>query len=458
MKNKDLNISFRFLGAAGTVTGSKTLVTFPDYSLMVDCGLFQGLKHLREMNWEDLDQEALNASCIILTHGHLDHVGYLPRMVRQGFKGKVYCSQPTADLAAIILEDSARIQEEDAEHANRHGYSKHDPALPLYDQKDAKRAIALLQPVDVNEWFRLTDDLRIRFRMNSHILGATFVELDYRDTLIVFSGDTGRPFDPILGPPERPSRADFLIIESTYGDRNHPNDDTEEQLERIIKESAGSGGTLLIPSFTVDRAQDFLYFFWNLKKNNRIPDIPVYLDSPMGIDVSKLFIDYPSWRKLEHRAFREAFSHTRMVHSINETEALTRDNRPKIIVAGSGMMNGGRILHYLEQHLGNPASTILICGYQAEGTRGRLLKDGAKELKIHGRFYEVKARVAEIRTMSSHADQNELMEWISLIKNKPRAVFINHGEPQSANALRVKINHEKHWNCAVPRIGDVFAF
>lgn len=458
MRDEDLNITFHFLGAAGTVTGSKTVLSFPDYSLMVDCGLFQGLKQLRELNWKDLPEAAREVQCILLTHGHLDHVGYLPRLVHQGFSGNVYCSSPTADLARIILEDSARIQEEDAEHANRHGYSKHDPALPLYNRKDAQQAISLLHPVPVEEWVNLNEEIRFRFRMNSHILGATFVEIEYNDTRIVFSGDIGRPFDPILGPPERPVTADFLVMESTYGDREHPILDTEKQLENIINNAWERGGTLLIPSFTVDRAQDFLYFFWKMKEHNRIPDIPVYLDSPMGIDVSRIFINYPQWRKVGPGVFREAFGHTRMVHSVKETEALALDKKPKIIVAGSGMMNGGRILHYLEHHLENPDSTILICGYQAEGTRGRLLKDGAPELKIHGRFFQVKAHVEEIETMSSHADQNELMEWISQIKKKPRAVFVNHGELQSANALRVKISHEKKWNCVVPELGEAFSF
>ena len=454
MNNKEIRL--QFMGAAGTVTGSKTLVKTEQFNILIDCGLFQGLKHLRELNWEKIPFDAAEIDVVILTHGHLDHVGYLPRLLKNGFKGKVYGSNPTLDLAEIVLKDSAKIQEEDADHANKHGYTKHEPALPLYDRKDAAEVIKLMTGVKEHQWINLNDDIRFRMNMNSHILGATFIELDVFDKKIVFSGDIGRPFDPILGPPQRPSVADAIIVESTYGDRIHPHEDTSRILKDVIQRTLKRKGTLFIPSFTVDRAQDLLYYIWQMKKSNKIPDVPVYLDSPMGNDVSKLFVKYQDWRKIGPGVFKETFEHSKMVTSFKMTESVADDKNPKIVVAGSGMMNGGRILHYLKMNVHRKENTILICGYQAVGTRGRALQEGATELKIHGKYYPVRAEIAEIGTMSSHADQNELLDWLSQIKGKPDTMFINHGELHSAQALRVKIQHDHKWNIAVPKLYDEF--
>ena len=394
--NENRNFTLQFLGAAETVTGSKYLLTLGDEQLMIDCGLFQGLKQLRVLNWQKLPLDASNVKNILLTHGHLDHVGYLPRFIKQGFSGRIWCTEPTADLVEIILKDSGKIQEEDAERANYHGYTRHSPALPLYSLADVERTLPLLHPVADNAWMEISPEIKFRFRKNAHIPGATFIEMDAAGIRIVFSGDLGRPGDAMLLPPEQPEKADYLIVESTYGDRLHPTNLAEDQLLQIIQKSIYNHGPLLVPSFTVDRAQDFMYLIWKLKNENRIPDIPVYLDSPMGLDVSKLFLKYPEWQRLDPQVFKEVFENTHMVSSIEETRNLSRNKHPRIIIAGSGMMNGGRILQYLEEHLDNPNATIVIPGFQAAGTRGRSLAEGEPEIKMRGRYINVQIGRAHV--------------------------------------------------------------
>lgn len=440
----------QFLGAAGTVTGSKYLFHIDGFHFLIDCGMFQGLRELRRRNWEDFPFPPKKINAVILTHGHLDHTGYLPRIVKQGYNNPVYCTQPTADLTEIILKDSAKLQEEDAEHANTKGYSKHKPAVPLYDTKDVEKTIPLLSPQEAEKFISLNENIKFRFRKNAHIPGATFIEMDIKGKRFVFSGDIGRPDDPMLVHRERPEKADILFTESTYGGKLHPHESTEDIIKAIIDKTIKKKGSLFVSSFAVDRAQDFMYVIWKLKKERRIPDIPVYLDSPMGLEVSKVFLKYPEWLTIDNDVFAKVFEDTITVTSIKETYRLATDNRTKIIIAGSGMMNGGRILHYLEKQLGNPAATFILPGYQAEGTRGRQLSEGSQELKLHGKYYEVRADVEHIKTMSSHADQKELISWMSAIKGKPEKVFIVHGEPSSSDALRVKIQDTFDWNCKIP--------
>ncbi len=442
----------QFLGAAGTVTGSKYLLAIDGFHMLIDSGLFQGVKQLRERNWKDIPFDASKINCVILTHGHLDHTGYLPRLIKQGLRCPVYCTEPTADLTEIILNDSAKIQEEDAEHANKHGYSKHAPAEPLYNLKDVEKTLPLLTPQPAEEFIRLNDNVQFRFRKNAHIPGAAFIEMDIKGKRFVFSGDIGRPGDKMLVHREKPENADVLFIESTYGDRLHPSDKTADVIKKVIDHAVFNHGPLIVSSFAVDRAQDFMYEIWKLKKDGKIPDLPVYLDSPMGVDVSKLFLKYPEWLSLDPGIFTEVFKNTRIVTSIKETFVLAKDKSPKIIIAGSGMMNGGRVLYYLENHLKNPAATFVLPGFQAVGTRGRMLSEGIREIKIHGKYYEVKATVEHIKTMSSHADQAELLSWMSGIKQKPEKIFIVHGEPQSSDALRVKIKDTYGWNSTLPEM------
>lgn len=450
------NFSIQFLGAAGTVTGSKILLRAGDKKILIDCGLFQGLKHLRELNWQSLPLDVSSIDAVILTHAHLDHTGYLPRLVNQGFEGPIFCSAPTREITEVLLLDSAKIQEEDAEHANRKGYTKHKPAKPLYDLQDAKNTIPFLTAQAEDEWFELAKGIRFRLQNNAHILGATHVDLDIFGKRIVFSGDIGRTDDPMLDVPDRPEKADYIIVESTYGDRLHPVVDNEKQFREILHKVMDRNGILIVPSFTVDRAQDFMYLFWKLEQKKDIPQIPIYLDSPMGIDVSKVFNTYQRWHKLGADVFSKVFENTKMVRSFKDTEQLALDNRPKIVIAGSGMMNGGRVLTYLKRHVGNPDSTIIIPGYQAEGTRGRSIHDGAHEIKIHGEYYPVKAHIEDIRTMSSHADQAQIINWLSGIEKQPECVFINHGEPHASDALRVKIHETFGWKVVVPQLDDNF--
>jgi len=456
-KNSSDNFSIQFLGAAGTVTGSKTLIRAGDSKILVDCGLFQGLKHLRELNWQPLPIDASEIDAVILTHAHLDHTGYLPRLVRQGFEGPIYGSAPTCEITEVILLDSAKIQEEDAEHANHKGYSKHKPAKPLYDLDDARNTIPLLKTQAEDEWNQLTDNIRFRFQNNAHIIGATHVDIEIGGKRIIFSGDIGRVDDPMLEVPDKPEKADYLIVESTYGDRIHPSIDTEKQFQDILHKVSERNGILIVPSFTVDRAQDFMYLFWKLEQKKDIPEIPIYLDSPMGTDVSKVFNKYHKWHKLGPEIFDEVFRNTKMVRSYKETMYLANDKRPKIVIAGSGMMNGGRVLTYLKRHLGNPDSTIIIPGYQAEGTRGRSIHDGAHEIKIHGEYYPVRAHIEDIRTMSSHADQAQIIDWLSDLTNKPECIFINHGESKSSDALRVKIQDTFGWKVVIPQLENKFS-
>jgi metallo-beta-lactamase family protein len=454
----DMDLSIQFLGAAGTVTGSKYLIKAGKKNILVDCGLFQGLKELRELNWASPAIEPRIIDAILLTHGHLDHVGYLPRLVKFGFKGPVLCTAPTAELAAIIIEDSARLQEEEALKANQLGYSKHHPAQALYTSKDVKATLPLFQPVKDNEWVTFDDKIKFRFLRNGHIIGSSCIEMDLNGKIICFSGDIGRFEDEMFLPPWQPQNPDYLIIESTYGNRIHPIEQTNQKIKEIILENFNRSGTLVIPSFTVDRAQDIMYHIWVLKVNGEIPDIPVFLDSPMAHAVSKLYQKYSEWNILGSHVLNKIMESVQMIRSVKETEQLSKEKQAKIIIAGSGMMNGGRVLEYLKTELPKPGSTILITGFQAEGTRGRLLKEGAHEIKIEGVYYPVKAKIESIATLSSHADQSDIIKWVEKIGNAPEKIFITHGEPMAANALRVKLKDTKGWhNIVVPKLMETIS-
>lgn len=447
------NIRISFLGAAGTVTGSKYLVETADKKILVDCGLFQGLKELRLLNWQGLPVDVSSIDVVLLTHGHLDHVGYLPLLIKQGFKGTIYATAPTIEVARLILLDSAKIQEEDAERANRYHYSKHKPAKPLYDTKEAEAVFPFFAPKPVSQWTRIDDHTEFRFRYNGHIIGASFIELKIRHKLFVFSGDIGRREDPLMREPERPEAADVLFIESTYGNRLHPAN-AKQLLADEINKAASRRGTIIIPSFAVERSQLVMYLLWQLKCEKKIPSIPVYIDSPMGSHVLDIFRRYPVWHKLSAEEMTAMGRDIEAVQTESETTRLISKASPKIVIASSGMATGGRVLSYFEHYLGDPDATILLVGYQGEGTRGRSLLDGAKELKMRGKLWPVKATVAMVEGLSAHADQAELISWLSKIKNEPSRIFITHGEQVSARALSEKIKQVYDWNAGIPKLNQ----
>jgi metallo-beta-lactamase family protein len=441
-------INIRFLGAALTVTGSKYLLTFGSKKILVDCGLFQGMSSQRVLNWEPLPVQASDIDLVLLTHGHLDHTGYLPRLVKEGFTGEIWGTAPTIDVAKIILRDSARIQEEDAAQSNREGYSKHHPALPLYNVKDAEKTFPLFQAKILDEWIPIDENSSCRFRYNGHIIGATFIELKIKDKTIVFSGDIGRPNDPLLRAPEKPVEADVLLIESTYGNTIHRNK-VEESLAGIVNRAMAKRGTLIIPGFAVERAQMLLYFLYVLKQAGKIPAVPVYLDSPMGTDAMEVFLHYPQWHKLSPDLCRRISSETKITRTIQDTSRIMNDTDPKVMVAGSGMVSGGRVLSYLARYIGDPAATVLLAGYQAEGTRGRALLEGASEIKMFGKYFPVKAAIENLEGISAHADQGELLDWLSKIARPPKKIFIVHGEKSGAESLQKKIAEKYGFDCTI---------
>jgi metallo-beta-lactamase family protein len=452
-----METSIQFLGAAGTVTGSKYLIKTGKRNILVDCGLFQGLKDLRELNWNNPAIEPRSIDTILLTHGHLDHVGYLPRLVKLGFKGQIIATAPTTELTAIILEDSGRIQEDEAIKANQLGYSKHKPAQALYTTKDVKATLPLIRAVRDNEWIDSDEYIKFRFTRNGHIIGSSTIEIQIDGKLLVFSGDIGRFEDEMFLPPIQPQKADILIVESTYGNRIHPTEQTNQKIREVILDCIDRQGNLVIPSFTVDRAQDIMYHIWVHKTNGEIPDIPVFLDSPMASAVSKLYHKYSEWNILGSHVLNKIMESVQLIRSVKETEDLSKEKRAKIIIAGSGMMNGGRVLEYLKEELPKVNSTILITGFQAEGTRGRLLKEGAHEIKIEGVYYPVKAKIESIGTLSSHADQADIIKWMEKINPEPQKIFISHGEPMASNALRVKLKDTYGWkNIVVPKLLEEF--
>ncbi len=446
----------KFIGGAGTVTGSKTLVESNGLRILIDCGLFQGIKPLRELNWEPLPVLPETIDFVLLTHGHLDHCGWLPRLVNQGFTGKIFCTGPTKEVTKLILIDSAKIQEEEANKANQEKYSKHEVAEPLYTVEQAKKVFSHFRVVKTNEEIPLDAEISAVYTNAGHIIGACSIALTLEGKTLVFSGDIGRDNDLLMYPPTKPKKGDYVFLESTYGNRLHPTIDAKLELEMYINNTFRNGGTTIIPSFAVERAQSIMYLLWQLHKEDKIPTIPYIIDSPMGVSAFDIFFNNLNWHKLaldDCIAMSKMFT---MITDYKDTIDTIYNKEPKVIIAASGMVTGGRVLSYLEHYLGLPETTVIIVGYQAEGTRGRKLLEGAKEIKIYGKYYPVEAKILEIESLSAHGDQNDLLRWLSALENKPQKVFLVHGENEPADELRIKIKEQYGFDCAIPLMGQEF--
>jgi len=443
-----------FAGGAGTVTGSKYLIENGGHRIFVDCGLFQGLKALRLKNWSPLPIPAESIDAVVLTHAHIDHSGYLPLLVRQGFRGRVYCTPTTEKLCRILLPDAGRLQEEEAGYANRKGFSKHHPALPLYTESDAEKSLSLFSPIPFGEKFEPAPSFLVSFSPAGHILGAACVKVRVGGKAIVFSGDLGRQADLLMPPPETIAHTDYLVVESTYGARLHERVDVLEQLEEVINKTVRRGGVVLVPSFAVGRAQQLLYAVYLLKRANRIPNVPVYLNSPMAISATNLLSEFHSNHKISPEACAGACEIATYVRDPQESKALNDRKDPMILIAASGMATGGRILHHLKAFGSDRKNTILFTGFQSAGTRGAALVGGAKEVKIHGQMIPIGAEVISIDSLSAHADQEEILTWLSGFKKAPQSTFITHGEPLQSAALEKAVKERFGWKCRAPEYGE----
>jgi metallo-beta-lactamase family protein len=443
-----------FLGAAGTVTGSKYLLEHRDVHVLIDCGLFQGYKQLRLHNWDAFHLPVQDLHAIVLTHAHLDHSGYLPVLVRNGYRGPVYATPATCELAKILLRDSGRLQEEEAEFANRHGFSKHDPALPLYTEQDAERALKLLRPIELHHRVAIAPGLTILLRDAGHILGAATVEVVADGVTLVCSGDLGRPNDPLMFAPETIEQTDYLLVESTYGDRRHPVEPPEQQLADVINRTALRRGITLVPSFAVGRAQLLMYHLYRLKQQHAIPELPIYLNSPMATEVTRLYQRFRSEHRLSLEDCQGMCDGTHFVCSVQQSIDLDQQRTPAIIIAASGMATGGRVLHHLKALAPNPLNTLLVPGFQAGGTRGAQIVAGAPSVRIHGQDVPINAEVVPMQTLSAHADADEIMQWLRGFKRAPKHTYVVHGEPNASDVLRRRISQELGWSVSVPEYRD----
>ncbi len=456
-----MSATLRFLGAAGTVTGSRHLLESGASRFLMDCGLFQGLKELRLRNWARFPVPAPSIQAVLLSHAHIDHSGFLPRLGKEGFTGPIYCTRGTADLLKIMLPDAAHLQEEEAEFANRHHTSKHDPALPLFTADDAARVLRLVRPVGFNGSFSPSAGVTARFLNSGHIVGAGLIEVRIDGRVVVFSGDLGRYGVPIMRDPDPVPAADVLLVESTYGNRLHPADDHHDKLASAVARAAAQRGWLLIPAFAVGRSQEILYDLRELEDAGRIPSLPIYLDSPMAIQATAIYAGHPEEHD-EDLARVEASGARpfgpkglRISRTVEDSKRLNDTDGPGIIIAGSGMATGGRILHHFLRRLPEPQTTVLFVGYQAAGTRGRLLKDGARALKMFGQDVPVRATIMVSDSYSAHADQAEIMRWLGGFTQPPGATYIVHGEPDAASALQALIAARPGWRAEVARDGQL---
>lgn len=445
-----------FFGAAQEVTGSRYLIQEGNTKILVDCGLFQGDRQSRKRNWDPFPIDPSQIDAVVLTHAHIDHTGYIPVLVKKGFRGKIYCSAATYALCAIMLLDSASLQEEDAKKINDYGYSSHKPALPLYTKVDAQNSLKYFQVLEYNTVLNIGGTFDVTLIPCGHILGASFVIVSNGKDKLTFSGDLGNPKQLIMKAPSHLTQTDFLVVESTYGDRLHKQTDPMKSLQEIVNRTVQKGGVLIIPSFAVGRAQTILYCLYQLKKEKLIPNIPVYLDSPMAISVTDLFCNFNDEHTLPSNSCENIFDVAKYIRTAQESKQLDRLTQPAVIIAGSGMANGGRALEHFKHYISDAKNTIVFLGFQAKGTEGRSLVEGAKEIKIFDRVYEVNAEIKTIDTLSAHADYAETLEWLSYFENSPKKVFITHGELKAAQSLKAKIEERFGWPVVIPKYLESF--
>jgi metallo-beta-lactamase family protein len=459
MANQE-HATLQFLGAAGGVTGSKYLFSYGDEQVLIDCGLFQGLKELRQRNWAPVPIDLTRLRAVILTHAHIDHSGYLPRLVSKGYEGPVYATPGTCDLLGVMLPDAAHLQEEEARYARQKGYSRHSPALPLYTVEDAGQSLTLLRSIRIGESIEVIKGVTLEFSRVGHILGAGSVSLSFavngQRRVLIDSGDVGRYGRPILKDPDPASAADWLLLESTYGNRLHEKD-SEVELRGLIKETVAQRGCLIIPAFAIGRTQDLIYIIRKMEDDGEIPAIPVHVDSPMGLEATEIYCRHTEEHDIEMARLRSTddcpISSRRMVvhRTPEQSKSINQLKGPMVIISASGMATGGRVLHHLKHRLPNADTTVLFAGYQAEGTRGRALQDGAKEVKLLGEVVPVRAKIKVIDGFSAHADQQEILRWLGTVKKAPRMTYIVHGEPPAANALADVIRERLKWKVEVAR-------
>ncbi|MBT9506711.1 MBL fold metallo-hydrolase [Rhodoferax sp.] len=452
-----MSVNITFLGGTGTVTGSKYLVRHGTESVLVDCGLFQGYKQLRLRNWTPLPMAPDQIDAVLLTHAHLDHSGYLPLLAKEGFAGHVYATPGTRDLCRILLPDSGHIQEEDAAFLNRHGLTNHAPAMPLYTRQDALDCLPLIKTMDFSKPFAPLPGWRATFFPAGHILGAASLLLEVSGRRILFSGDLGRPDDLIMNPPDRPPLADTVLIESTYGDREHPKEDVLAELGPALRKLAKRGGVAVVPVFAVGRAQALLHAIHLLKASGDIPkSLPIFLDSPMAVHTTHLFEHHLGEHRLSTKDAHALTHSATMVNSTDESRALASRHGPMVILSASGMATGGRVLHHLALYAGNHRNMIILTGYQAPGTRGATLASGAKTVRIHGRDVEVNAEVVQLQSASAHADASQILTWLRSMPQAPDQVYVVHGELGASDELRKRIKHELGWRAMVPEHGSTW--
>lgn len=444
-----------FLGAVEEVTGSKYLVESGNTKVLVDCGMFQGKKEIRKRNWDEFPIAPSSIDAIIVTHAHMDHTGYIPVLVKNGFKGVIYCTKATYELCAILLVDSGYLQEEDAKKINDAGYSSHSPALPLYNAYDAELSLKFFHPVNFDVATKVKD-FTFTLKPAGHILGASFVILSDDKKTISFSGDLGRPDQPIMKAPTHLTHTDYLVVESTYGNRVHEEFDSVQMLADVINKTVAKGGVTIIPAFAVGRTQIIIYYLYQLLQKKAIPNIPIFLDSPMAINVTNLYCNFTDEHKLPANICTDIFAIAQYTQSVAESRKIDRIDKPAIIIVGSGMADGGRILDHFKRFISDAKNTVVFVGFQAKGTNGRDLIEGAKTISIHGKTYEVHAQIEKINSLSAHADSNEILEWLSYFKTAPQKVFITHGEIDAAEALQKKIKERFGWDAIVPKYLESF--